>query len=77
MWKLLNKPQLVHRVFSAVHLDGQIILFGGKDSETLHKNIEVYDIANDSWEVHQLQMPAALMFHHCAVYDETTCEFVI
>ena len=76
-WTLLKKPQLVHCTFSALHVEGQIILFGGTDGKTCHKNIEVYDIAKNSWEVHQLQMPVAVKYHHCAVYDEITGEFVM
>ena len=76
-WTLLKRPRLVHHIFSVVHLEGQIILFGGRDSETHHKNIDVYDIAKNSCELHQLQMPVALACHHCAVYDETAGEFVI
>ena len=77
-WTLLRKPKLVNRAFSAVYMQGQVVLFGGCDEdETNHKNIEVYDIAKNTWKVHQLQMPLDLTCHHCAVYDEATSGFVL
>ena len=59
-------------------MNGQIVMFGGEDeNDKCHKNIEVYDVGKNSWKVHQLQMPVALVHHHCIVYDEAAGEFAV
>ena len=77
-WALLKRPLHVHRAFSTVHMNGKIILVGGFDKrEVCHSSVEVYDIAEDKWYVDVTTMPAALRYHHCAVYDEATKEMVL
>ena len=76
-WVFLKGPKYVHRGSPAVHMDGQIILPGGWDENSIcHTIIEVYDIAQDSWSVHGTRLPTELQNYYCIAYDDETKQVV-
>ena len=62
-WLVLAPPPLAADHSSAVVTNGCIIVMGGGYSNTIHHNIQTYDIAKKVWNVKKDVLPVPITMH--------------